>query len=87
MSAATVEQHATLWLANDIPARMVYAGQRWRVSDIPTRLRHSNWTVPLSEPHTGLCGWRFQGTNDDGLSLVFDVYKAEDGWHVHRTYY
>jgi len=30
--------------------------------------------------------WRFQGTNDEGLSLVFDVYKAEDDWRVHRTY-
>ena len=86
MSAAAVEQHATLWLANDIPSRMVYVGQRWRVSDTPTPLRHSSSTAPLSELHTSLFGWRFQGTNDDGLSLVFDVYKAEDGWHVHRTY-
>lgn len=86
MNATTVEQHATLWLVNDLPARMVYAGERWRITDTPTRLRNSNWTVPLNEPHTGLYGWRFQGTNDDGLSLIFDVYKAEDGWHVHRTY-
>lgn len=86
MDAATVEQHATLWLVNDIPARMVYAGHRWRVTDTPTRLRHSNWTVPLGEAHTGLYGWRFQGTDEDGRSLVFDVYRAADGWHVHRTY-
>ncbi len=38
------------------------------------------------EPHTGLYGWRFQGTDESGRSFVFDVVKAEDGWHVHRAY-
>jgi hypothetical protein len=79
------EHPGTLWLNNDIPERMVYLGRRWRVTDIPTRLRHSVWnTAP--EPGRGLYGWRFQGTDDDGLSLVFVVFKAEDGWHVHRSY-
>lgn len=86
MDATTVEHHATLWMTHDIPTRMVYAGRRWRVTDTPTRLRHSSWAVPPGEPHNGLYGWRFQGTDDDGLSLVFDVYRAEDGWHVHRAY-
>ena len=85
MSTVTVEHAPTLWLVNDIPERMVYAGRRWRVTDTPTRLRHSVWNAPL-EPHTGLYGWRFQGTNEDGLSLVFDVYKGEDDWQVHRSY-
>lgn len=84
MRTAT-EHPMTLWLSNDIPARMVYGGERWRVTDTPTRLRHSVWTAPPQD-HRGLYGWRFQGTIDDGLSLVFDVYKAEDGWHVHRSY-
>lgn len=86
MDTRAIEHPITLWLANDIPARMMFAGRRWRVTDTPTRLRHSNWSVPLGEPHTGLYGWRFQGTADDGQSLVFDVFKGEDGWHVHRTY-
>ncbi|WP_136056827.1 hypothetical protein [Microbacterium sp. K24] len=86
MSTPTIEHAATIWMVNDIPTRMVYAGRRWRVSDTPTRLRHSSWTVPLHEAHSGLYGWRFQGTDVDGRSLVFDVYKAEDGWNVHRTY-
>jgi len=55
------------------------------VSDTPTRLRHSIWSASATQHH-GLYGWRFQGTNDDGLSLVFDVFKGEDGWHVHRSY-
>jgi hypothetical protein len=72
-------------MVDDIPSRMVFAGRRWRVSDTPTRLRHSIWTASPDQNH-GLYGWRFQGTDDDGLSLVFDVFKGEDGWHVHRSY-
>lgn len=63
---------------------MVYAGGRWRVTNTQTRLRHSIWSAPL-DPHTGLYGWRFQGTDDGGISLVFDVYKAADEWHIHRA--
>ncbi|MEV4666349.1 hypothetical protein [Microbacterium sp. LWO12-1.2] len=81
----TAEHPVTLWLNNDIPERMVYRGRRWRVTDTPTRLRHSVWSTGL-EPGRGLYAWRFQGTNDEGLSFVFDVYKAEEDWHVHRSY-
>lgn len=85
MGTIAVEHQMTLWMVDDIPARMVYAGKRWRITDTPTRLRHSVWTAPR-ESSLGLYGWRFQGTDEDGLSLIFDVYKAEDGWHVHRAY-
>ncbi|CAN7290742.1 hypothetical protein LJR204_001370 [Microbacterium foliorum] len=85
MRPTTDHLPATLWMVNDIPSRMVFAGHRWRVSDTPTRLRHSIWSASATQHH-GLYGWRFQGTNDDGLSLVFDVFKGEDGWHVHRSY-
>ena len=72
-------------MANDMPSRMVFAGRRWRVTDTPTRLRHSIWSA-AEEQHAGLYGWRFQGTNEEGQSLVFDVFRGEDGWHVHRSY-
>jgi len=85
MSAQTLEPPVTLWMVNDVPARMVFAGKRWRVTDMPTRLRDSIWSVPLEAPHP-LYGWRFQGTDDAGESYVFDVYKGEHGWHVHHTY-
>ena len=85
MSVQTIEQPVTLWMVNDVPARMVYAGKRWRVTDTPTRIRHSIWSIPMENPHP-LYGWRFQGTNDAGDSLVFDVYASVDGWHVHHTY-
>lgn len=86
MSTSLVDHTATLWLVDDIPSRMIYAGRRWRVTDMPTRLRYSSWTVPLDHANRGLYGWRFQGTDDTGRSLVFDVFKDEDGWHVHRIY-
>ncbi|MCP1428195.1 hypothetical protein J3D45_000693 [Microbacterium foliorum] len=73
-------------MTNDIPVRMVFAGRRWRVTDTPTRLRHSIWSAPTEQQHAGLYGWRFQGADDDGQSLVFDVFRGEGGWHVHRSY-
>ncbi|PVW02976.1 hypothetical protein DEA06_14480 [Microbacterium sp. Gd 4-13] len=85
MSATTMAPETTLWLINDIPARMVYNGRRWRVTDTPTRLRDSVWSAPL-EKHHGLYGWRFQATDPGGESAVFDVYRTEDDWHVHRAY-
>ena len=30
-------------------------------------------------------GWTFRGTDEDGLSLIFDVHRAEDGRHVQRA--
>lgn len=85
MNGMTVETSSTLWMVNDIPARMVYAGRRWRVTDTPTRLRENVWALPLDEPHN-LYEWRFQATDDAGETFVFDVYRAEDDWHVHRLY-
>jgi len=35
-----------------------------------------------------VAGWRFQGTNDDGTSLVFDI-QHDDGlgrWQLLRAY-
>lgn len=63
---------------------MFLFGRRWRVSDIPTRLHESIWSSVQSP--RGLYGWRFQGTDDAGESLVFDVFLAEGGWHVHHAY-
>lgn len=72
-------------MVDDIPTRMVFAGRRWRVTDTPTRLRHSIWSAPEAQ-RTGLYGWRFQGTDEEGVSTVFDVFRGEDGWHVCHSY-
>jgi hypothetical protein len=85
MSDVAVEHELTVWLVNDIPSRIFYAGRRWRITDTPTRIRESIWTAPLQH-HDGLYGWRFQATDERGESFVFDVYPTEYDWHVHRTY-
>jgi hypothetical protein len=86
MKTAEIEAPVTLWMKDDVPDRLVYAGRRWRVSDTPTRLRDSIWTAPAGGPRQPLYGWRFQATSEDGEAIVFDVYKAQDGWHVHHTW-
>lgn len=76
MRSAAAHLPATIWMVDDIPARMTFADRRWRVTDMPTRLRDAVWALPLEAGHAsrGLYGWRFQGKDDDGLSLVFDVF-------------
>lgn len=85
MSATAVEHDVIIWMVNDIPARMFYAGRRWRITDTPTRLRTPVWALPLDEPRHML-GWRFQATDESGESFVFDVFRDETEWHVHRAY-
>ena len=85
MVGVTVEHEVTLWMVDDIPVRMFFAGRRWRVTDTPTRLRDSIWAAAPGE-RRGLYGWRFQATDDAGEAVVFDVYKTETDWHVHRCY-
>ncbi|MAO81914.1 MAG: hypothetical protein CMH82_14895 [Nocardioides sp.] len=85
MIEAAVEHDLTLWMQDDIPIRLFYAGRRWRVTDTPTRLRDSIWTTP-DRPRHGLYGWRFQATDEAGETFMFDVYRDEDGWHVHHMY-
>lgn len=85
MNLLSVEHSATIWFEGDIPTRMVYAGRRWRVTDMPTRLRDSVWSIAPGV-RRGFYGWRFQATDEGDESFVFDVYPAEDGWHVHHAY-
>lgn len=84
MATLDVEHDLTIWMVNDIPTRMVYAGRRWRITDTPTRLRDSIWTA--LEERGPLYGWRFQATDLSGESFVFDIYRDEVGWHAHRAY-
>ncbi|WP_091503745.1 hypothetical protein [Microbacterium sp. cf332] len=87
MTETTSSHDVTLWLVDDIPARMFYGGRRWTVSDMPTRLRDSVWSLAADDDRRrGLYGWRFQATDRGGDAFVFDVYRFEDGWHVHRAY-
>lgn len=84
MAEVRVEHEATVRMVNDVPARMFYAGRRWRMTDHPTRLREPVWRA--LEEVGGLYGWRFQATDDRRETCVFDVFRASNGWHVHRAY-
>ena len=88
MSRVATEHDLTLWLVDDVPARMLYAGQRWSVTDVPTRLIDLPWSAYQTDSEHGasLHRWRFQATNPAGESVVFDVYGGPGTWHVHRAY-
>ena len=85
MGGLDIEHDLTIWMTDDIPAGMYYAGRRWRVSDTPTRLRDSIWSLS-ADRGASMYGWRFQATDEDGHAYVFDVFKTEQGWHFHRAY-
>lgn len=85
MTHTFAEHPVTLWMVDDVPVRMIHAGRRWRVTDAPTRVREPVWSLPLEGPPC-MHGWRFQGADDTGRSVVFDVFSGHDGWHVHRAW-
>jgi len=84
MELVEAGHEVTIWMISDIPARMFFANERWTVTDCPTRLRESIWST--SERGSAMYGWRFQATNPSGKSFVFDVFRTDGDWHVHRTY-
>ena len=64
MSIARMLDSVTVWLDGEgLPDRLVWNGERYRVTDRPTV-----WTSGLL-----IGGWRFQGTDARGASRVFDV--------------
>ncbi|MWB98393.1 hypothetical protein [Agromyces seonyuensis] len=83
-------EEVALWLVDDRPARLVWGGRRWRVSDQPTPLhQRAEWLPPmLTHAPEPRIGWRFQATAvDDGESVVVDVVATEGGeWRIDRVY-
>ena len=72
-----------VWMANEAPARIVYRGIRYRVTDTPTRLEDEMFMMTHPMPITG---WRFQGTDPHGQSLMFDIRPDGDGWALIRAF-
>jgi hypothetical protein len=69
-----------------IPERFEWDGISYRVTDTPTPLNFDfNFVTHVPTLPTG---WRFQGTNDAMISLVFDVASFDQGntWRVLHTY-
>lgn len=71
-------------MTDDIPTRMFYAGRRWRITDTPTRLRHSIWDQPTNDH--ALYGWRFQATDEDGATTCStSIARKPAGTSITRT--
>ncbi|PZE87172.1 hypothetical protein [Curtobacterium sp. MCBD17_032] len=83
-----VDTAATVWWTGGAPARLVWLGRRWRVSDVPTRLTTTPTDLPTAITHAPerTAGWRFQATAEDGETLVVDIVPDDDGWSVARTW-
>jgi hypothetical protein len=72
-----------VWMHDGKPARLIWDGTRYRVSDEPTRL--SDLLFEVTHPPM-IDGWRFQGTDETGQSKVFDVRRTVAGWELVRVY-
>jgi hypothetical protein len=79
-AAVTMNDHG-------LPESLSWNGDRYRVTDTPTPLDFDLDAVThLSKIPTG---WRFQGTNRAGQTLIFDVVSFDDHgqqWRILRTY-
>jgi hypothetical protein len=86
--AAPTPADAAVWLANGVPARLVWNGVRYRVSDSPTPLTEDAWAPGLTHAARRVIGWRFQGTTSGGFALMFEIAESEAaaGWSVLRVY-
>ena len=71
----------TVWFEGGVPYGLIWEGRHYRVTDTPTHLDEP----PLREDDHSQ-GWRFQGTDDDELSRMFDVVRDGTDWHVVRVY-
>jgi hypothetical protein len=69
-----------------VPERFVWHGTRYKVTDTPTPLDF-NVDAVTHLPFTPT-GWRFQGTDEERKSLIFDVVSLDQGqeWRVVHTY-
>ena len=69
------------------PERLVMGGTRYRVSDTPTVLE-SGYDLAATHPLDVPAAWRFQGTDEDGHSLMFEMrpLALRNEWLLLRTY-
>jgi hypothetical protein len=81
-------QAVALWFDAGRPARLVHAGERWRVSDMPTRLFGEDGAIPpmITHPPSRPIGWRFQATSATGVTQMFDVVEVDGEWLLGRVY-
>ena len=86
-----VNEPVSVWMSRDgRPERVVWRARRFTVTDTPTPLDSLPEAVLdfVTHPPARRTGWRFQGTDDDGATHMFDI-RHDDGhheWRLLRTY-
>ena len=73
----------TVWFEGGVPYGLVWDGRHYRVTDTPTHLEDE--LAVLTHP-LDIVGWRFQGTDDNEMSRMFDIRLREDEWELMRSY-
>ncbi|QNE35371.1 hypothetical protein [Leifsonia shinshuensis] len=77
MSLAHAPEIVSVWTDGDRPARLVWRGIRYLVTDDPEPLVQDVVHDALTHPGTRVVGWRFQATSVvDGDARVFDVHQV-----------
>jgi hypothetical protein len=73
-----------IWLDRGVPARLVWRGARYTVTDRPTPLRGQLDSLPvaISHPFEPIIGWRFQCSGEAGQTRMFDVRRDRDSWEL-----
>jgi hypothetical protein len=85
---ALVRELVTVWTdGQGRPERIVAGGIRYRVSDMPTVL-DSGYDLAATHPLDVPQAWRFQGTDDDGRSRMFEArpIASRSEWLLLRIY-
>lgn len=88
MATGTLAIEVAVWLVGGVPARLIWDGVRYRVSDLPTPISEEAWAPQLTHAARRVVGWRFQGTTAAGFSLMFEIVEADcaSGWRLTRVY-
>ncbi len=73
----------TVWFEGGVPYGLVWDGRHYRVTDTPTHLEDE--LAVLTHP-LDIVGWRFQGTDDNEMSRMFDIRLRGDEWELMRSY-
>lgn len=89
MTVVHASDTVTMWMEHGRPARMVWHGRRYRVSDEPTPLPGEVVSHPaLTHPLIPIRGWRFQATctTDPDDVQVVDIVRRGDHWQLLAAY-
>lgn len=73
--------------AHGMPEHVIIGSTRYRVTDRPTALE-SGYDLAATHPAGVPEAWRFQGTDDDGHSMMIEArpIASRTEWLLLRTY-